>query len=112
MAKPTVDRIARVSAMKRGMRGSSRGDITSSLGSNLAQARIGLGQRAAAQQLHRLYQRAGGVARLFLEGPVMVERIVAGRIGLVIAHVAVELCGLAGRDQPYIVQPVDEDPAQ
>src|SRR6266852_3761703 len=69
--------------------------ITASLWPNLAQLAVGLCQLSAAQELHGLDQRAGGVAGLFLE-----------------SLVAVELGGMAGRDQTHVLEPVDQDAPQ
>ena len=64
---------------------------------------------AAAHQLHGLDQGARGVARLLLEGLVAIERVVVGGIGFVVADIAVELGGMAGRDQAQVFQPVDQE---
>src|SRR4030095_6174455 len=94
--------------MKRGDRGRKIGDITSSLdtslGSYLAQPRIRLGKFPAAYELHRLHQGPRGVARLFLQRLVAVERVMAGGVGLVVADIAVELGGVTGRDQADVAQ--------
>src|SRR6266852_2522148 len=83
--------------------------ITASLWPNLAQPAVGLCQLSAAQELHGLDQRAGGVAGLFLESLVAVERVMAGGVGFEVADIAVELGGMAGRDQTHVLEPVDQD---
>src|SRR5690242_4870655 len=68
----------------------------------------GADQPPRAPRLDRLEQGAGGVADLLLDGLVFVERLVAGRIGLEIADIAVELRRHAGRGQAHEAQPVAE----
>src|SRR5215213_5065646 len=85
-----------VKVMKRGDRGRKIGDIISSLRPDVMQPGIGLCELSATQQFHGLDQGARGVARLFLEGLVAIERVVAGGIGLVVADIAVELGSMAG----------------
>src|SRR5262245_29273668 len=108
-AKASIARVASVSVMKRGERGSGRGDITSSLRSHRLQACVGPRKLAAAQQLHRLHQRARGVARLLLQGAIAIQRFMAGRVRFVVAEVAVELGHGTGRDQAHVLGPVDQD---
>src|SRR5215218_4389246 len=105
-----------VKVMKRGVRGRKSGDIISSLRSLLwsyvTQPGVGLGELSLAHQLHGLDQGARGVARLLLEGLVAIERIVVRGIALVVADIAVELGGMAGRDQAHVLEPVDQVAAQ
>ena len=61
-----------------------------------------------AARLDRFEQGAGGVPHLLLDRLVLVERLVAGRIGLPIADIAVELGGDAGGDEVHEAQPVGE----
>src|SRR5882757_8809915 len=82
---------ASVSVMKRGVRGRNSGDITSSLGSNLGKPPIRLRKSSPTHQLHGLHQRPCRVAHLGLERRILVEIVVAGGIGLVVADIAVEL---------------------
>ena len=58
---------------------------------------IGLCEPSTAHQLHGLDQGARGVARLLLEVLVAIESVVIRGIGLVVADIAVELGGMAGR---------------
>ena len=53
-------------------------------------------------------QGMGGIAHLLLDGAVPIQRIVAGRIGLPIADVAVELGARPGRLQLHEAKPVGQ----
>ena len=67
--------------------------------------RVRLLQLAAPHHLHRLHQRARGVARFLLHAVILVERVVAGGIGLHVADVAAELRLMAGLDQAHVGEP-------
>src|SRR5690349_9476858 len=70
--------------------------------------RVRIGQAAGACVGHRGEDGARDVARLLLHGAVCVERVVARRIGFVIAYVAIEPRLEAGVDEAHPVQPVGQ----
>src|SRR3546814_3359339 len=58
--------------------------------------------------LHRFQQGSRRVADFLLDGGVLVEGVVAGRIGLPIADIAVELGRDAGGCEAHEAEPVDQ----
>jgi hypothetical protein len=60
---------------------------------------------AAAKLLHGCNQRAGGVAYLLLKCCVVVEIIVARRVGPHISNISAELRRVAGLDQFHVREP-------
>src|SRR5262245_10415399 len=93
-ANTIIARIDSVNVMNRGEKGSIRGDITSSLGSNFAQPSGRRRELPATHQLHGMHQCCRRVAHLGLELRILVEIVVARGIGLVVADIAVELGGM------------------
>src|SRR5690349_3950983 len=67
---------------------------------------------ARAQRAHRTRERAAGDARVFLHRGIAIERVMARRIRLVVADVAIDPRLEARPDEPHPVEPVAQRAAR
>src|SRR5688572_18113959 len=84
------------------VRNSSIGPGAVLLGPRVGEPAVGLRQLTAAEERDRLAQGARRVLDLLLERLLGVEVLVARGVGAVVAQVAPERRGVAGRDQAHV----------
>src|SRR6185436_7482417 len=74
------------------------------LGPRIADAAVGPLELPVASQGDRIDDRTRGVADLLLDGGIAIERIMARRVRLVVADVAID-CGAGRLDEIHVRQP-------
>jgi len=80
-----------------------------SLRARFAERSIGAFELTPAKKTHSVDQTARGIAHFFVKIFGLIEIVVAGRIGAIVANVAVDQGRVAGGNKAHVRQPVREN---